>query len=235
MTVIIDNRMPTASLETLQKLGFEVIPMPKADYLSKPVSAHPDMLFFMGFGKLFCHSRYFEKNAALIERICQSGNLSLVLSDEPTDKKYPRDVLFNCVILGNNLLCNTKSVSGLILDEAINSGMNIIHTNQGYTKCSVCKVSENAVITSDISIARVCTENGIDALTIDEGDILLNGYDLGFIGGASGCDGKNVYFCGDISLHPDGEKIIEFCNSHGKGVISLSNEGLYDVGSILFI
>ncbi len=235
MTAIIDNRMPHSSLSRLRERGFDTVCVPCAHYLDKPVSAHPDMLLFMGFGKLFCHKRYYQNNKNLIDKIAEISGLELAVSGQPTSAEYPYDVLFNCVLLGNRLLCNRHTVSELILNEANARNFEIIHTNQGYTKCSVCKVDDNAIITSDKSIYKACTAHGIDTLLVSADGVDLCGYNCGFIGGASGCDGENIYFCGDISLHPDGERIVEFCKAHEKNPTSLSDEPLYDVGSILFI
>ncbi len=235
MIAIIDCRTPAASLSRLGELGFEIVSLPRADYLAKPVSAHPDMLIFMGLGGLFCHKTYYYGNKEIIHALAEKSGLELVVSNEHTSAEYPEDVLFNCVLLGNRLLCNTNTVSRLILSRAKTQKLDIIHTNQGYTKCSVCKVDENAIITSDKSIYKACMSSRIDALLVSPDGVALDGYNCGFIGGASGNDGESIYFCGDISLHPDGEKIVEFSKSHGKKVTSLSDEALYDVGSILFI
>ncbi len=235
MTAIIDCRTPSASLSRLGELGFEIVSLPRADYLAEPVSAHPDMLIFMGLGGLFCHKTYYQSNKEIIDTLAQKFGLELVLSNEHMSAEYPQDVLFNCVLLGDKLLCNTNTVSKLILSRAKAQKLDVIHTNQGYTKCSVCKVDDNAIITSDKSIYRACAACGIDALLVSPDGVALDGYSCGFIGGASGNDGKNIYFCGDVSIHPDGDKIIEFCNSHGNRVTSLSDEALYDVGSILFL
>ena len=235
MIAIIDCRTPAESISRLNEHGFEIAPLPRADYLAEPVSAHPDMLIFMGLGGLFCHKTYYQSNKKIIDALVQKSGLELVLSDEHTSAEYPRDVLFNCVLLGQKILCNTNTVSKLILSRAKAQKLDAIHTNQGYTKCSVCKVGDSAIITSDKSIYKACALSGIDALLVSFDGVALDGYNCGFIGGASGNDGENIYFCGDISLHPDGEKIIEFCNAHGKNVISLSSDRLYDVGSILFI
>ncbi len=235
MIAITDSRTPAASLSRLGELGFEIISLPRADHLAEPVSAHPDMLIFMGLGGLFCHNIYYHSNKEIIDVLAKKTGLELVLSNEQTSAEYPYDVLFNCVLLGDKLLCNVNTVSKLILERAKLQGLEIIHTNQGYTKCSVCKVDNNAIITSDKSIYKACATRVVDVLLVSPDGVELDGYSCGFIGGASGNDGKNIYFCGNISLHPDGEKIVEFCKSHGKNVISLSDEALYDVGSILFI
>lgn len=235
MITLVDKRIDSSSLLNLNDQVAELFLMPPADYLQKGVSSHPDMLVFIGFGKLFCHKRYFESNRELIESIAKSSGLEISLSDEETCEKYPFDVLFNAALVGKNLICNKKTVSRLILKAAEDADFNTIHVPQGYTKCSTCIVSDNAIITADRSIYEACKCNCIDALLISEGHISLPDYNYGFIGGASGTLGDKIYFCGDILTHPDGNKISEFCKKHGKSSISLSHGELFDVGSILFI
>ncbi len=235
MYAIIDCRANQASLYSLENYGITPISMQPADYLSEGVASHPDMLLFIGFGRLFCHKRYYKSYKGLIDLIISISGLELTLSDEKTGEKYPLDVLFNACLLNNRLICNEKTVSRLILDEAKERGIEIINVPQGYTKCSVCPVGENAIITSDKAIADACRTHGIDVLLICEGNISLPPYSYGFIGGTSGyCDGK-VYFCGSLSAHPDGEKIKKFCTEHGAVVLELSNESLQDLGTIFFI
>ena len=235
MFVITDQRIGVDSIAALEKYGFAPILLPPAGFLSAPVASHTDMLIFMGFGRIFCHKTYYESNFALIDRIVALSGLELTLSDEPTDKKYPLDVLFNACLVGKRLICNEKTVSKLILEAAKAQNYEIIHVPQGYTKCSVCKVSESAIITSDKAIAAACASAKIDVLQICEGHISLPPYEYGFIGGASGIWQDKVYFCGSLSAHPDGEKIEEFCKKHDKIAVSLSDGELQDVGSIFFI
>ncbi len=235
MLALIDCRADTSVLSALNKRGFESVRMPAADYLHSAVASHTDMLIFIGFGRLFCHIRYYDKNKALIDRLAESGDLALTLSDEPTDKDYPRDVLFNACIVGKKLICNKKTVSKHILDAAEANNYVIVNVSQGYTKCSVCVVSDNAIITSDRSIAKACAAAGIDVLTVSEGNVSLPPYDYGFIGGTSGAHGDKVFFCGSLDTHPDAAKITEFCKSNGKDIISLSDNILFDVGTLFFV
>ena len=92
------------------------------------------------------------------------------------------------------------------------------------------------MITADPSIYSAALNAGLDALFINnpDGAIRLDGYSCGFIGGASGVCKNTVYFSGDISLHPNGKAIRDFCQKHKKAVLSLSKEPLCDIGSILF-
>ena len=234
MFVITDERIDTSALSALNEEGFESILLPPADYLSEAVAGHTDMLIFMGFGRLFCHRHYYDSNIELIDSICKLSGNALTLSDEPIGEKYPLDVLFNACLIGNALLCNTKTVSRLIYNTAIENGYRIIDVPQGYTKCSVCAVSNMALITADVAIASAC-QSEFDVLLISEGHISLPPYDYGFIGGTSGVFGQNVYFCGSLDTHPDGEKIKDFCCKHHKNVVSLSDGILQDVGSLFFI
>ena len=235
MLVLTDCRINENCLTELKNLGFEAIFMPPALNLQSGVSSHTDMLLFLGFGKLFCHGEYYRINTELIERIANRAKLEVVLSDEKWSAEYPHDVLFNACTVGKRLLCNEKTVSRLIIDEARSQGYGIINVPQGYTKCSVCVVSDNAIITADRAIAAACTSAGIDALLVTEGHVSLPPYEFGFIGGASGVCGDNIYFCGSLDTHPDSQNIKGFCQKYGRSVISLSNDTMQDVGSLIFI
>ena len=235
MYVICDCRTPELTLKKLGELGYKAILMPPATYLQRGVASHPDMLFFIIKDRLFCHESYYQANKDLINQIIALSSLKLTLSSEPTDEKYPQDVLFNACLVGNKLICNKKTISKMISDYAVQNSFEIISVPQGYTKCSVCVVSDNAIITSDKAIEKACKKCGIDTLLIEEGYISLPDYPYGFIGGASGADNANVYFCGDLSLHPNSQEIQEFCAKHNKTSRALSDEPLYDVGTLIFI
>ena len=231
--VVTDNRIDKKCEETLKERGFELIKMPSFHVLQAPVSAHPDMLFFAGKGKLVCHADYFAKAEDQLTMISRVAGLELIISSEDIDGSYPRDVLFNSAAVGDKLICRRDAVSARVAE--LYPEENIINVRQGYSKCSVCVVSDNAIITADRSIARAAEKRGIAVLLISQGGVKLDGYDCGFIGGASGFDDNNIYFCGDIALHSDGDKIKDFCRAQGKEAVSLSDEPLYDYGTLIFI
>ncbi len=235
MYALIDCRASANSLSSLKELGYTPILVPPADYLSKPVASHTDMILFIGFGRLFCHASFYACNKELIDSVIFLSGLELTLSNEEISHKYPHDVLFNACLVNNRLICNEKSVSRLILDAAEKAGCEIINVPQGYTKCSICPASEDAIITADKAIASACEKAGMDVLLIDEGDVSLPPYDFGFIGGAAGTTSDKILFCGDIDTHRDAKAIRDFCKAHQKSVLSLSSESLQDVGSIFFI
>ena len=231
--VIVDARINAACEAALRERGFEVIKAQPSPFLPTPVASHPDMLFFVGKGHLVCEKRYFNSFEADIRRIALVGGLRVTVTDEETGEKYPGDVLFNAAPIGEYLICRRASTSSHILklyDED-----KIINVKQGYAKCSTCTVGDSGIITADASIASAASRAGADILLLREHGVALEGYGCGFIGGASGDDGENIYFCGNAELHPEYENIKSFCEKHSRGCVSLSDSPLYDYGTLVFI
>ncbi len=236
MTIAITNSgFPKSATDALEKEGFKTIPLPASKSLDQPMASHPDMLIFVGFDSLVCHRKYYEENKTVIDLIASEGALSLVLSDEEISPKYPLDALFNACIVGNMLLCNTKHISKHIIEIARSRGANIVHVNQGYTKCSTLVVNDNNIITSDRGIHLTAQRADINSLLIEIGGVSLNPFEYGFIGGASGSCGSKIYFCGNLYGHPDKYKICEFITLCGKECVFLPFDELTDTGSMFFI
>ena len=233
MIVLTDERIDAECESALAEYGFEIIKLPACPMLQKPVSAHPDMLVFVGKGKLFCHEKYYAIAKKEIDLIIERADLSLSLSDEAWGEKYPADVLFNAAPVGDKLICNAKSVSKKLVE--LYGAENLINTKQGYAKCSTCTVGDSGVITADVSIAKAVKGAGLDVLLLADPYTRLDGYDTGFIGGASGDDGEHVFFTGSLEAHPEGKAIREFCQKHNRQAVSLSVAPLYDYGSLIFI
>lgn len=235
MLAVIDCRLPEKCRESLAARGFEPLPLPPFKKLSAPVASHPDMLLFISDGILITHKDYYEVAKAEIDRIASAGKLNILLSDEEIGDTYPHDIIFNAALVGNSVLCLEKAISKHIKVLADETGRRTVNVNQGYTKCSTVIVDKNAVITSDRTVALAARECGIDLLFVRPGYIELPGYDTGFIGGASGRLGDKIYFCGDLDTHPDAMAIKAFCAAHCRTAVSLSDDRLFDAGTIFFI
>ena len=111
-----------------------------------------------------------------------------------------------------------------------------INVNQGYTRCSTLVINDRAAITSDISIKNALESNGAEVLLISPGNIFLDGFDYGFIGGAGvSFDGKTVFF-GNVKKHPDYEKIRGFCKKYNSKLeILCEHIPLTDIGGAVRI
>jgi len=147
---------------------------------------------------------------------------------------YPSDAYLNAARIGHYLICNIKTTAPEILSAAEEMNLDIIAVKQGYTKCSICVLNENTIITEDIGINDACKAKGIDVLLISKGSIKLSGHDYGFIGGCTGLIDKNkLAFCGDLRNHKDSKQIDLFLAQHNIEPISLYAGDLLDIGGIL--
>ncbi len=232
---IVDSRIPKDAECGLSRHADKIMKLPPFKCLQKPVSAHPDMLMFPTEDSIITDKRYAEENAGLFRELSELSGRRIVLCNKGLFNSYPDDVKFNCFTAGGRIFGLVASLSEKILEWAEKNHVSVKNVKQGYAKCSACVVSGNAVITEDTSIERAMVENGIDVLRVTSGQVALEGYDCGFVGGACGSDSENVYFCGDISRHPDFEKIEKFCHDRGKNCVSLGNGRLYDIGTIFFL
>ncbi len=225
--LIVDCRIGQDSQNALINLGYELIRIPESAKFEAAVCAHADMFCAKVKDKWFvditvAHMFDYSEKVA-INRATADGQAF----------KYPKDVGFNCAVVGNNLICNVKFTIPQIISYANEQNMNILNVSQGYAKCSTCIVDNNSIITEDESIAKTAGENGIDVLLIKKGFVKLFGYDYGFIGGASGLIENNLLaFNGDIKKHPSYDDISKFCSDRNVKIVCLCHDELYDVGSI---
>ncbi len=216
------------SINKLNELGIETIKIKASPYLPKPVNSHADIqLLHLGSNIIFSQKEHSFEGL-------ENKNFNIkYISDKPGDK-YPDDVRLNCAIIGNKIICNKKTVAREILEYAESVGLIVINVNQGYSRCSICVVDENSIITDDEGIFAAAQNFFDDTLYVSKNSIRLKGYDYGFIGGCTGKLDKNkIAFNGRIDSHKDYNKIIDFTAKHGAEIIELSNDVLTDIGGIL--
>lgn len=230
---LVDGRISESARAALLAYADSIALLPPHPSLPVPVSAHADMLLWCYDKTVFCFVDYLYIAAEAFDALRALGYEIHPIS-EAAGGEYPYDVPLNCALVGSRIIANPRSVSRDILGLAEERSLSIVPTRQGYSKCSVCVVSEDAIVTADRSIAASAAAAGIDVLLIREGGVRLDGYGTGFIGGATGYDGERVYFCGSLDLCADADAIRGFCKKHGKTPVSLTQDELYDVGTILF-
>ena len=216
--------------QKLAELNIKTIITASSKNLDERISHHTDMLLLnYAKGRLL----YDESQKNNIVKYLTIGYRG-VLIENKVKSPYPDDSRLNVVFAGDRLICNPQSTDEFILRFASDSGFKIIPVNQGYTKCSVCLINDNALITDDESIHNACTADGIDSLLISKGSVKLNGFDYGFIGGCTGLIDKNkLLFNGDVRLHSDADKIFSFLNIYNIEPVIIENEPLYDIGGII--
>ncbi|NLL63499.1 MAG: hypothetical protein GX241_04560 [Ruminococcaceae bacterium] len=190
--------------------GIKVIEIGALDVLPTPVAHHIDLM---------CCGGYIAKEI--------EGKLPGKPIKQNLGNVYPLDVPLNAAIVGEYIICNPDTVA----PELLELGLKLIPVKQGYTKCSTLVIDETHIITEDESIYEA-TKDILNVLFIEKGHVFLEGYDYGFIGGASAVIGDTVFFFGNIEKHPDFKKIKAFSP---KRIISLSEkEKLIDIGGVWY-
>ncbi|MCC8161247.1 MAG: hypothetical protein LIO53_08110 [Oscillospiraceae bacterium] len=226
---VLDCRAADEMVYALENLGIRVIPTVKLDCLYDAVASHADIqIHYLGNNKFVCAPQTFEHYKKYLPE-----EFTLIKGEKPLGYEYPYDICYNTAALRDFVICKAEYTSKEILSE-YKVTKTIINVNQGYSKCNICIVTGDSIITSDNGIAKAATEHGIDVLKIEKGHIELRNFDYGFIGGASGLINSNALAVnGDIYSHPDGKSIKLFCEKHGVEVLSLKSGILEDIGSII--
>lgn len=226
--VVAINARAGEAINKLTDMGIYCIKINGDNRLPEPVKYHADMqLLHTGENGMFC-----QKEHLFI------GEFEKIFSMQEIAKecsyKYPDDVLLNCTIIGDKLICNTRTVAKEILEYAEKCNLTVISVNQGYSRCSVCVINENAIITDDESIYRAAGNFLNDVLLVSKNSIGLKGYNYGFIGGCSGkIDKDKIAFNGEIEYHSDYKLIVDFLNKHKIEAVELKKGRLEDIGGIL--
>ena len=214
--------------ESLEKYGISVISVPDNPHIAPQVSSHADMsACYLGEGRLVAARGVFDELKARCD-------LEIIEAQREQRPEYPDDVSLNACIFGGRLLHALKNTDGAVLEAARGAGYECIDVKQGYTKCSVCVLARDAIITGDAGIHALAGRLGVKSLLISAGHIALPGYGTGFIGGCCGklSEGR-IAFTGRLDEHPDGERILDFIAREGLEAVFLTEKPLFDVGSLL--
>ncbi len=227
-SVIISEKY-TDIITELERLGVSVISSPPVYDIAGAEKYHADIsAVHLGGENIICAGN----NRELFKKL-QDAGFYVIPSENYIVGSYPGCTALNAVITERGIICRKNSVDGELLNYFGND-LPVINVNQGYARCSTAVVSDNAVITSDVGIYNACLKNGIDALKISSGDIEIEGYGFGFIGGACGKLSRDILaFCGRIEAHRDYGNIKGFALNYGVHLLSLSGRTLFDVGGVL--
>lgn len=239
------NKMPLALIGEkaddfiklgLSSNGFKLIPLPADERLATQVSSHADMLISVIDNTIFCNEDYYKKNISIFKQLKNYG-YEINHSTFEISNKYPNDVALNQAVVDKNILGYANGCAKSILKYASENRYNYQSIKQGYAKCSTLILGNKAIISADASIISMADKLNISRLKISNGinEIKLDGYDYGFIGGASAVYKDNVFFFGDLKMHSQGNEISEFCKLNGFFPISLGKEKLCDVGGAIIL
>ena len=243
-TIIADSRMPEEAKKNLKKIG-NVLFINPTSITYNSISSHPDIFFFQKDDTLI----YAPNAPKKIVKELKKRKINLIEGEKEVGKKYPETVPYNAVGIGNLLIHNLKYTDPKILS----SYENHIHVNQGYTRCNLLALNENAFITSDVGIfnavnSQQTTDNSLypheslvetygrtSVLYINPKQIKLEGQKNGFFPGCCGIWKNNLIVCGSTKYLKEKEELDKFLQDNNFNLIELYDGELIDVGSIFLI
>lgn len=207
--------LPENIISEIRNYNVEPLFLPPSSSLKSELKYHPDIICSKIKGVFYsekCHNMSFDA--------IELKNIDINLND-----KYPGDCVFNYFKYNKYIFLKNDYI--LKYEE----NFEVIKLKQGYSKCSTIILGQDSFITSDKNIYKNLIDLKYNVLLTENDNIYLNGFSNGFIGGAAFLlDEKLLAFTGDIKSHSMNEQIISFCKNIGIGVVSLSNDKLYDYG-----
>ena len=227
-TLIAGKRYKTLLSDRLTALGISVLWMPDLEKLPPPVRGHADLSVLHVGGNRFLAAGELPESftSGLASLGATVGQCAL-----PLGNTYPDDCRLNAAVFTEHVILN-PGVSAFVPP----SNMTTVRVRQGYARCSVCIVDERSFITSDAGICRAAARAGMDVLLISEGNISLEGYNTGFIGGcAFKLSQDRIAFTGALRHHPDGEQMLEFMMQKRVEPVFLSDGPLLDIGGTVLV
>ena len=224
MLIIIDKKLSKEVKNNLKIYG-EIYELETSNIVYEGISGHPDIFIFQNNNKLIIAP---QTPSTLINRL-KKHNINFVIGDKNLGIKYPSTTPYNIatfdnIFIGNSKYCDSK-ISKLSKDKKW------MQTKQSYARCNTLILDKESIITNDKNLKNSFK----NVLLISTKDIILKGFEYGFIGGCAGIYKKTIFFTGNLKNHSQGQIIRLFCEERGFSIIELSNDKLIDSGGIFFI
>ncbi len=229
--VIVDGRIDKQSIIALKKMNLKVVPTTKCNEVYDAISYHPDIVLHpINYNTLVVAPNVFD----YYEDKLYGMGINLIRGEKVLGGEYPNNIAYNVGRVCGGAVHNFKYTDKVLLYYFKKQYLELIHVNQGYSKCSMAVVDEKAIITSDYGIYKELIKHNIDVLLIRPGYIVLENFDYGFIGGVCGNLSPNeIIFSGSYEHHIDGHKINKFLKKYNKVPIIINKKPMVDIGTII--
>ncbi|MFI3115469.1 MAG: hypothetical protein R3Y12_04920 [Clostridia bacterium] len=218
--VILGEKYAEKLHKPLNLRGIECVFLPKNKEIEWQINSHADIQIFNVKDDIF---------------VCEpsiSVNFNVIYGKTHLKKGYPNNIAYNSLLIGNKFFHNLKYTDEQILKNLEN--VTLHNVKQGFARCSTLILGENIAITADKGMYKALKIAKIDVLLINEGEILLDGYDYGFIGGCGFMQNdEKLCLTGTLEHHSSFNEIHEFLFNRNIQIDYLTNEKIFDVGSIL--
>ena len=224
MLIIIDKKIPQQAKEKLQEYG-EIYELETSGIVYDAISGHPDIFIFQYENELVIAP---QSPKCLVSAL-NKHKIKFQFGDKQLGNKYPLTTAYNVsynndIFIGNSKFCDPK-----ILELAKDKTW--IQSKQSYARCNTLIIDKAHIISSEKSLQKDFPEG----LFINPDEIILEGFDYGFIGGCLGIYEKNIFVIGNLKRHKQGAQIRDYCNKLGYTIIELYDGDLIDGGGVFFI
>ncbi|MDF2950041.1 MAG: hypothetical protein K0R07_2088 [Sedimentibacter sp.] len=229
--VIVDYRVTDEIVDYLKKLNIEPIKTIKCTDIQEPVDGHPDMVIHpIDFETFVVAPNVYD----YYRNVLENKSIKVIKGGKTLCRNYPEDIAYNVARIGRYAVHNlqhTDQVLKYYLEEA---GIEFIHVNQGYSKCSIAAVNDNKALTSDLTLHEKLKSYNIDCMFINPEVVNLKGYNYGFIGGCTGLINEKIFLStGKILDKNILNPLKEFIRSAGYIYDEASSGQIIDLGSLI--
>jgi len=228
MLIIIDKKIPEQAKDKLKEFG-ELMELETTGITYDAISGHPDIFFHQIAGKLVLAPNLPEKH----KEATKSQGIDYVSGEQDVGSKYPASSAYCAVSTPKLLIHNFRNTDAVI--TTLGEDADLIHVDQGYTRCNLLALDDDHFISSDDKIKRVFDRFDKECLYVDPRNIVLEGFSHGFFGGCAGIHDKKIFIIGSLANCPDLEAIMAFVKAMNYEIVELYNGPLIDGGSILFL
>ena len=211
----------------LMEYGIDTIVCPPNPEVDERLAGHADLSLLHLGGKRFILAKHFQ-NTSFFESLRAMG-ADVQFAENGQGRAYPKDASLCALFVGERCFHNRR-----VSDSALLNATEVINTAQGYAKCAVCPVDERSAVTSDHGMARALKEQGIDVLELGAGQVLLTGFDEGFIGGAAfKLSPTLLAVTGQLPSKAESGRLEKFLKARGIEPVYLTNFPAFDIGSAI--
>lgn len=230
MIAIVDKAYYDLLADKLSEFNIKVFPSFESKILKGAVKTHPDMSIFKYDDETLIASR---ESFDYYNEIFKGTKIKIINADEDPHEKYPSDVKFNALRVGDHLICKRDVCAKSIIkrfDEA-----KIINSSQGYVKCSVIDVGNEYFASDDKYLYEIIKSFGKKCILLDKGFVKIKDYNYGFIGGASGYARDKIFLTGKIINEANRIRLEEFSREINKELIYLTEYDIFDIGTLMIM
>ncbi len=216
--------------QNLKAFGYDVKSSCKNSNVLPSLAYHVDMqLVKISVNKLVSAPECYDYYTHMLKKY----GIDLICGNTFLSCNYPGDIAYNIIIGENYAIHNFKYTDSVL--KGLIEPAEFINISQGYTACTLCRLSDYAYITSDSGIYKILSEK-FDVLLIDDSNVVLPGFDHGFFGGSSFMlTDDTLAVNGDIKTHKSHNEIKSFALNYGIHLLSLSKNPIMDIGSFVIM